>query len=118
MPNQQAKTTGCMFTVEPAVTFPNINLTPALKSNGSPRFQSGIFVGTVTTFESPSPKKKAGTRTRNPAIGPATPISKRAARLGNGSRMRISAPSVPVRMIGIGMKYGSDASTLYLRHIT
>jgi len=42
----------------------------------------------------------------NPAIGPAMPMSKSAARDGIGPLMRMKAPSVPIRL-GNGTKYGS-----------
>ena len=51
-----------------------------------------------------SPAKRSGMRTTKPAIGPLTPTSNRIARVGNGSRMRMTAPIVPVIAIGIGMK--------------
>ena len=46
----------------------------------------------------------------NPAIGPAIPMSKSAAREGIGLLMRMKAPSVPIRL-GKGTKNGSVAYT-------
>ena len=63
------------------------------------------------------PMKIVGRTMRKPAIGPATPTSNRILRLGNGSRMRITAPRVPLWMKPVkpnhsGRKYGSVASRL------
>ena len=46
----------------------------------------------------------------NPAIGPAIPMSKSAAREGIGLLMRMKAPSVPIRL-GNGTKNGGVAYT-------
>ena len=53
----------------------------------------------------------AGTATRNPAIGPAIPMSNSIRLDGIGSLMRMNAPIVPVSRNGTGMKNGRDAST-------
>ena len=61
-----------------------------------------------------TPSQSTGRQTRNPARGPATPMSKRARRWGIGLRMRMKAPRVPTRLTpgtGNGMKKGSVAST-------
>jgi hypothetical protein len=68
--------------------------------------------GTFATCDIATPMKSAGTATRNPAIGPAMPMSNSIRFSGIGSRMRMNAPSVPKIEIGIGRKNGSDASTL------
>jgi hypothetical protein len=39
-------------------------------------------------------------------------MSKSVVRVGKGSRILMTAPRVPVRGSGAGMKYGRDASTL------
>ena len=60
--------------------------------------------------ESESPYSKAIHAGMNPAIGPAIPISKSAAREGIGLLMRMKAPSVPIRL-GNGTKNGGVAYT-------
>jgi hypothetical protein len=57
------------------------------------------------------PASMAGTATTKPAIGPATPTSKRIGLVRMAPRMRMKAPSVPVKLLGKGRKNGSDAST-------
>ena len=60
--------------------------------------------------ETSRPISMAGTAKINPAIGPAMPISKSAERDGIYERMRMKAPSVPMR-VGAGIKNGSVAET-------
>ena len=62
------------------------------------------------TVDQLMPRNSKGINTMYPAIVPAMPISNKAFRLGNGSRMRMTAPSVPKMVNGMGMKYGSVAS--------
>jgi hypothetical protein len=59
--------------------------------------------GTRTTFDHDMPTINTGTSTAKPAIGPATPMSNSAARVGKPSRMRMTAPNVPAS-VGAGMK--------------
>jgi len=52
--------------------------------------------------------------TMNPAMGPATPMSRRVLLSGIGSLMDITAPMVPRGRMGLGgsgMKKGRDAAT-------
>ncbi len=49
------------------------------------------------------PMNKAGTRTTKPAIGPAIPMSNSMRLVGIGSRIRMTAPSVPDNPIGGGL---------------
>ncbi|OLD17265.1 MAG: hypothetical protein AUJ01_09375 [Acidobacteria bacterium 13_1_40CM_3_65_5] len=67
--------------------------------------------GRRTRFDIAMPMNSAGTATRNPAIGPAMPMSNKIRFCGTGSRIRMNAPSVPLIMNGKGRKNGSDAST-------
>ena len=59
-------------------------------------------------LESASPQNSTGIATRNPAIGPAMPMSNSACRERIGDLMRMTAPNVPIS-VGAGMKYGSVA---------
>ena len=61
-------------------------------------------------FENGKANINTVTATTNPAIGPAIPISKSAARERIGERMRMNAPSVPIN-VGAGMKKGNVAFT-------
>src|ERR1051326_6871675 len=55
-----------------------------------------------------SPTAAIGTNTRNPASGPATPMSKSARREGIGDLILMNAPSVPTMIGGgMGMKKGA-----------
>ena len=66
--------------------------------------------------ESLSPITSTGMVTRNPAIGPAAPMSTRARRVRGALRKRMTAPSVPIsESTGAGMKKGQVASTPCLR---
>ena len=69
--------------------------------------------GGATGGDHDSPMKRKGISTRKPAIGPANPMSKRTRRFGNGSRILMNAPRVPVIGSGAGRKNGSVASTLW-----
>ena len=81
-------------------------------SSGSPRFTINPSVGDGTIVESFRPKNSAGSKTSRPPMGPAMPTSNSSILVRKGSRIRITAPSVPVRKTngGSGIKYGSDAS--------
>ena len=52
--------------------------------------------GDTVSVERYMPRMSAGTSTTNPAMGPAMPTSKSTLREGNASRMRMTAPSVPI----------------------
>ena len=56
------------------------------------------------------PANMVGTATTKPAMGPAMPISKRAARDSMKPPMRMNAPRVPIS-VGAGMKKGRVART-------
>ncbi len=60
------------------------------------------------------PAIATGINAMNPAIGPATPMSKTARRVGIGDIILINAPNVPAGPIigGVGKKNGKVASTL------
>ena len=52
-------------------------------------------------------------------MGPDAPMSRSARRVGITPRIRMTAPIVPKGLkSGMGMKYGSDASTLCRRAAT
>src|SRR5690606_16095789 len=70
---------------------------------------SGGIVSIVATAA-----RATGISARKPAIGPATPISKTALLDGIGDVIFMKAPKVPAGPMrgGVGIKYGSVASTL------
>ena len=71
-----------------------------------------VPLGKTTTLDIHMPRNSAGTATRNPAMGPAMPMSNSMRLLGIGSRMRMKAPSVPVSgRTGPAEKTASEAST-------
>ena len=61
-------------------------------------------------LESINPMNIAGTAKKNPAIGPAIPISNKARREGMGDLILMNAPRVPIN-VGAGTKKGSVAYT-------
>ena len=63
------------------------------------------------------PINNTGIATKNPASGPAIPMSNKAFLLGMGSLIEITAPIVPKGRTGFGgsgMKKGREAATLCL----
>src|SRR3989304_6868464 len=94
---------------------PNPAVAASWNINGKPIDNPLPVVGSGMIGDIDRPRNSAGTRTANPAIGPAIPMSKRTRRFGNASLILMTAPSVPVIGRGAGMKYGSVASTLYRR---
>ena len=72
--------------------------------SGSPSDIPIKLSGRGTTRDSLSPKKRAGTATMNPAMGPAAPMSNNIRLVGIEWRIRITAPIVPVRGRGAGRK--------------
>src|SRR5260221_12382250 len=79
------------------------------KATGNPgRVSKGLKL--ATGCERDRPYNRAAQAGMNPAIGPAIPISKSAAREGIGLLMRMKAPSVPIRL-GKGTKNGGVTCT-------
>src|SRR5215813_2206441 len=81
-------------------------------TSGYPNSMPGGAAPAGATCDRPSEKSKTGNATANPAIGPATPISKSTAREGKGEQMRMNAPMVP-KSVGKGIKNGGVAATRY-----
>src|SRR3954453_15776454 len=95
MPNQAAKTTGWMLTDDPSGTAPKVTHVASLNSSGSPSEKPSMSGGTGITFERGMPQKSSGTTTTNPPSGPPIAMSKSARRVGNASRILMTAPIVP-----------------------
>ncbi len=75
-----------------------------LNSSGSPSSAPLNTGGSGATFDIASPTSSAGIATRNPANGPATPMSNSAGFVVIGCLMRMNAPAVPVSGNGMGRK--------------
>ena len=81
-----------------AASRPNVSHAAALNSSGSPSSAAALEVlrELDDARQAACPTNSTGTATRNPAIGPAMPMSNSWRLVGIGWRMRMKAPSVPV----------------------
>ena len=95
--------TGWMLRSNPASRVPQTSQMIPLSSSGSPKIQTSPVVGTLNRVERLTPMNSTGIATRNPAIGPAMPMSNSSRLLGMGCRMRMKAPRVPANN-GAGRK--------------
>src|SRR6266480_2019134 len=84
---------------------------PGLGSHGSNRPVAAPCPGAAWLWANPS--NSTGSATRNPAIGPHTPMSNSCRRSLRIERRRMNAPIVPMKVgnNGTGMKYGGETST-------